>query len=72
MEPITQCGLIIVMFGLWVEFEPALKALGKKICRSKLFTEFISDSEVQQPAYSRRMPICVAKGISIEPVKYFT
>jgi hypothetical protein len=63
MEPITLCGLIIVMFGLWVEFEPAVRAVVRVICKSKLFTEVISHSTVKRPVYVRRMPICVAKGI---------
>jgi hypothetical protein len=51
MEPITLCGLLIVMFGLWVEFEPAIKAFANKICKSKLFMEFVSESEVRKPDY---------------------
>jgi len=61
MEPITLCGAVIVMFGLWVEFEPAVKAITMKIRKSKLIAEIISQSAVQRPAYVRRMPICVAK-----------
>lgn len=30
MEPITLCGLAIVMFGFWLEFGPVLKAVVKK------------------------------------------
>jgi hypothetical protein len=63
MEPITLCGLVIVVFGLWVEFEPAIKSFVKMICKSKFFTDVLSNSEVQRPVYGRRMPICVAKGI---------
>jgi hypothetical protein len=62
MEPITLCGAVIVIFGLWVEFETALKAVVRVICKSKLFTDIISSSTVQRPVYVRRMPICVAKG----------
>jgi hypothetical protein len=51
------------MFGLWVEFEPAVRAVVRVICKSKLFTEVISHSTVKRPVYVRRMPICVAKGI---------
>jgi hypothetical protein len=61
MEPITLCGAVIVMFGLWVEFEPALRAVARTLCKSKLIAEIISQSTVQGPVYVRRMPICVAK-----------
>jgi hypothetical protein len=65
MEPITLCGLVIVMFGLWVEFEPAVKAFANMICKSKFITDIVSNSKVQKPVYGQRMPICVAKGIPI-------
>jgi hypothetical protein len=61
MEPITLCGAVIVMFGLWVEFEPAVKAIIRVVCRTRLVAEMMSHSTVQRPAYVRRMPICVAK-----------
>lgn len=60
MEPITLCGLVIVMFGLWVEFEPAVKAAARVICKSNFFTVIISPPTVQKPVYVR-MPICLAK-----------
>jgi hypothetical protein len=61
MEPITLCGAVIVLFGLWVEFEPAVRAATRTICKSKLIAEFITQPTVQRPVYVRRMPICVAK-----------
>jgi hypothetical protein len=61
MEPITLCGAVIVMFGLWVEFEPAVKAVTRTIFKSSLIAEIISPSTVQRPVYVRRMPICLAK-----------
>jgi hypothetical protein len=61
MEPITLCGAVIVLFGLWVEFEPAVRAVARTIAKSKLIAEFITHSTVQRPVYVRRMPICVAK-----------
>ena len=61
MEPITLCGLVIVAFGLWVEIEPAVMAIVKKISKSKFITEVISTPAVQRPVYVRRMPICLAK-----------
>lgn len=61
MEPITLCGAVIVAFGLWVEFEPAVKAVVRVICKSKLFAAIISQSAVHRPVYVTRMPICFAK-----------
>jgi hypothetical protein len=61
MEPITLCGLIIVMFGLWVEFEPALRSAATTIYKSNVLSEVISTSTVQKPVYVSRMPICLAK-----------
>ena len=61
MEPITLCGLVIVAYGLWVEFEPAVRAVERAICKSKFFTGIISKPTVQKPVYVRRMPICLAK-----------
>ena len=61
MEPITLCGLVIVAFGLWVEIEPAVMAIVRKISKSKIFTTVISTPAVQRPVYVRRMPICLAK-----------
>ena len=62
MEPITLCGLVIVMFGLWVEFEPAVRTVVKMICKNKLVTEVVSNSTAQGPVYVSKMPICLAKG----------
>jgi len=59
MEPITLCGLVIVVFGLWVEFEPAVRAIVRAIYKRLYFTEIISQSTVQKPVYVRRMPICL-------------
>ena len=61
MEPITLCGLVIVVFGLWVEFEPAVRTIVRAIYKRLNLTEIISQSTVQKPVYVRRMPICLAK-----------
>lgn len=61
MEPITLCGAVIVMFGLWVEFEPATKAIIKMISKVNCIAEFVSNSTVRKPVYASRMPICLAK-----------
>lgn len=61
MEPITLCGAVIVVFGLWVEFEPRLRAIVSGVCKSRLFIEMVSQSTIQRPAYAGKMPICLAK-----------
>lgn len=61
MEPITLCGAVILMFGLWVEFEPEVRAVVRVVCKCKFFPEIISQATVRKPAYVKRMPICLAK-----------
>jgi hypothetical protein len=61
MEPITLCGLVIVMFGLYVEFETAAKAVVTAICKSTLCAYADSNSTVRKPVYGKRRPLCVAK-----------
>jgi len=61
MEPILLCGLVIVVFGLWVEFEPTVKAVVKMIRNSKFFKGIFVNSAGQNPVYVNRMPICLAK-----------
>jgi hypothetical protein len=41
MEPITLCGLVIVAFGLWIEFEPIVRLAEKAIYSSRLFKNFV-------------------------------
>jgi hypothetical protein len=36
MEPITLCGLVIVMFGVWVEFESTVMAVVRAIANSRI------------------------------------
>ena len=60
MEPITLCGLVIVIFGLWVEFVLAVKAVVKMIRNRKFFKDGVANKAVQQPASMSRMPICLA------------
>jgi hypothetical protein len=61
MEPITLCGLVIVLFGFWVELEPAVKAIIKKIRKSTLNSEFLLFSTAQKSVYVGKMPICLDK-----------
>lgn len=60
MEPVTLCGAIILMFGLWVEFEPRLRALAKAVFGTPFFKSLLPHP-VQQPVPVKRMPICFAK-----------
>jgi len=59
MEPITLCGLVIVMFVLWVELEPAVKEVVTMIRKSRLFTRIFSSSTNRKPVYAGKMPLCV-------------
>ena len=61
MEPITLCGLVIVAFGLWVEFESGVRAAVRMMCKSPFLTEMHSQPTAQSPAPVGRMPICLAK-----------
>lgn len=62
MEPITLCGLVIVCFGLWVEFEPVVNRVRKTVCGNRFFKELRFGATAQKTVYLRRMPICLAKG----------
>lgn len=61
MELITLCGLVIVVFGLWVEFELAAKMVVKMIRNSKFVKDNSTNKAVQQLASMSRLPICLAK-----------
>lgn len=54
MEPITLCGLVIVAFGFWVEFEAILKVLVKPIGNSKMLAGIRSLFSEQKPVYANR------------------
>jgi hypothetical protein len=60
MELITLCGLVIVVFGLWVEFDLAVKAVVKMIRNSKSIKNDFKNTAVQYPVHMSRMPICLA------------
>jgi len=52
MEPITLCGLLIVSFGLWVEFESKAKSLARSVCGSKILRRIMATVTTQQrPVY---------------------
>lgn len=63
MEPITLCGAVILVFGLWIEFEPKIKAAVKAVRSTTLFTEA---TKVPRPACVEKMPICFAKTTHIQ------
>ncbi|BCS55051.1 hypothetical protein [Geobacter sp. SVR] len=54
MEPITVCGLVIVMFGLWVEFEPTVKLLARKVSQSKILKGIPAWLTPAQPVHANR------------------
>jgi hypothetical protein len=59
MELITLCGLVIVVFGLWVEFELALKAVVKMMRNCRRIKDDFAKKAVQHPVYMTRMPVCL-------------
>lgn len=59
MEPITLCGLVIVMFVMWVELEPAVKEVVTIIRKSRLLTMFFSSLTARKPVYAGKRPLCV-------------
>jgi len=56
MEPITLCGLVIVIFGLWEEFAPSVRRAVKVIHSSRFYQSVISQATAQKPVYVTRMP----------------
>jgi hypothetical protein len=55
MEAITVCGLVAVMFGLWVEFEPTVKLLARNVCQSKIIKGIKALLIPAQPAHINRV-----------------
>ena len=59
MEPITLCGAVIVVFGLWVEFEAVIMKFVRAINNSAAMAILIPSSKVQKasafiPSYGYR------------------
>jgi len=50
MEPITLLGAIIVLFGLWVEFEPVIMKAARAIS-GIIEAALTTSAPVQKPAY---------------------
>jgi len=63
VEPITLCGLVIVMFGLWVEFEPTAMKVIAWLGKHKVIKSIFTLSTAPKAVYVRRIPVCVAKGL---------
>lgn len=55
MEPITLCGAVIVVFGLWVEFESVIMKVARAISDSSLVKALTSSPTVQKPVYAKYM-----------------
>jgi uncharacterized membrane protein len=51
MEPITLCGAVIVVFGLWVELE-AIIMKGARAISGGIMTALLSSMKEQRPVVS--------------------
>jgi hypothetical protein len=51
MELITLCGAVILVFGLWAEFESKIMAIARTISNSNILAVITSSSTVQKPLY---------------------
>jgi hypothetical protein len=61
MEPITLCGLVIVLFGLWVEFEPVIMRIVGWVRNYRFYIAIMPQPIVVTRACAQKMPICLAK-----------
>lgn len=52
MEPIVLFGVIILVFGLWQEFEPMILRIGNLILNNKTFIKLASVLSEQKPPYT--------------------
>lgn len=52
MEPITLCGAVIVVFGLWVEFEAIIMKCVRAISGSTIMTALLSSLKEPKPIAS--------------------
>jgi hypothetical protein len=51
MEPITLCGMAILVFGLWIEFEPAILKVMKALSRLGAVMRTAPSSTLERPHY---------------------
>jgi hypothetical protein len=61
MEPITLCGLVIVLFGVWVELEPKIMRAFRRVRSCRLFAAIMTQPTVPDSSYTTKMPVCLAK-----------
>lgn len=54
MEPITLCGAVIVVFGLWIECESTVKLLVRSVSNSKILKGMISLTSRQRTVHTNR------------------
>lgn len=52
MEPITLCGAVIVLFGLWVEFEAIIMKGARAVSGSAIMMALRSSTKEQRPVVS--------------------
>ena len=52
MEPITLCGAVIVVFGLWVEFEAIIMKGARAISGCTVMKALLSSMKEQRPVVS--------------------
>jgi len=55
MEPITLCGAVIVVIGLWVEFESIIIKVARAISRNNFMTAIMQSSTEQKSVYVKYM-----------------
>jgi hypothetical protein len=56
MEPITLCGAVIVVFGLWVEFEAIIMKGARAISGCTIMTALLSLMQERRPVASTPGP----------------
>lgn len=54
MEPITLCGAVIVVFGLWIECETTVKLLVRSVSNSKILKGIMSLTSGQKAVCTNR------------------
>lgn len=51
MEPIVLFGVLILVFGLWLEFEPVIKRISSLAFNNSIVTRLTSTLTEQRPVY---------------------
>lgn len=51
MEPIVLVGVIIVVFGLWLEVRPVMQQVYKAVTTSNTLTKLTAGFTAQTPSY---------------------